>query len=170
MNYCEKCGSVIPDGQTQCPNCVPEKPAQDVQEKINDIGDNLKNTAQTVLENCADHTAEYDADDITSNRGMAILSYFSWLVLIPIIKAKTPYVKFHANQGLILAIAGTAGYLLVWVLSALFGRVFLLKTIVKLLRLVVYVLIAIFSILGIVNAANDKAKELPIIGGIRILK
>lgn len=103
---------------------------------------------------------------------MGILAYLSWLVLIPIFAApKSKFARFHANQGLVLAITeivwwivtavlNTILYAISWRLGALFG------TLLGLVNLVFLVLL----ILGIVNAANGKAKELPVIGKFKILK
>ena len=98
---------------------------------------------------------------------MGILSYLSWLVLIPLIAApKSPFARFHANQGLILAIIEIAFGIVLGALSLIpvIGIVF--NIILSLLGLV----FLLFSILGIVNAANGKAKELPVIGKIRLIK
>lgn len=67
--------------------------------------------------------------------------------------------KVHLNQALILAIVGLLGGaisaipLVGWIIGPIIGLVVLL-----------------FAILGIVYAAQDQDKELPIIGQIKILK
>ena len=114
-----------------------------------------------------DDTSAFDPADIESNKVMGILSYLSWLVLIPLIAApKSPFARFHANQGLILAIIEIAFGIVLGALSLIpvIGIVF--NIILSLLGLV----FLLFSILGIVNAANGKAKELPVIGKIRLIK
>lgn len=170
MNYCKKCGSIIPEGQTKCPNCYTD-PTVSVEQKLTDFGEKVKATAQDTLESVADRTAEFDTADITANRAMAILSYFSWLCLIPIFCAKeSPYARFHANQGLILAIVGMVAVFAVGIISAILPNFFILNLIVKLLDFVVKLAILALAIIGIVNAAKDKAKELPVIGGFQILK
>ena len=98
---------------------------------------------------------------------MGILSYLSWLVLIPLIAApKSPFARFHANQGLILAIIEIAFSIVLGALSLIPGVGIVFNIILSLLGLV----FLLFSILGIVNAANGKAKELPVIGKIRLIK
>ena len=58
------------------------------------------------LNNTTDITVEFDAQDIEQNKVFAILAYISWLVLVPMFASKeSKFAKFHANQGLVLAIA-----------------------------------------------------------------
>lgn len=98
---------------------------------------------------------------------MGILAYLSWLVLIPLIAApKSPFARFHANQGLILAIIEIACSIVLGALSRIPAVGIIFSILLSLLGLV----FLLFSILGIVNVANGKAKELPIIGKIRLLK
>jgi uncharacterized membrane protein len=114
--------------------------------------------------NTPDSTAEFDKNDIESNKGMAILAYLSILVLIPIFAAKeSKYARYHSNQGLILFLceigAGIAESIIIGIFSFI-GLWFIASIINWLISLVVLALI----ILGIYNAATDKAKELPVIG------
>jgi uncharacterized membrane protein len=85
------------------------------------------------------------------NSGMAILAYLGILVIIPFLTdAKNdPFVKFHIKQGLVLLIAEVVGMAVFWI--PIFGW---------LLWLAVVVLV----IMGIMNAAVGKQKELPIVG------
>ena len=118
--------------------------------------------------NTADTTAEYDQNDIQKNKGMAVLAYLSWLVLIPIFAAKdSKFARFHANQGLVLAIAEIVCGVVFSILSALpfVGWIF---GIVE--GLFATLATAGLTVIGILNAANGKAKELPIVGKFKILK
>lgn len=117
--------------------------------------------------NTADVTAEYDQNDIQQNKVMAIFAYLSWLVLIPIFAAKeSKFARFHANQGIVLAIAEIICLVVLGILDdlPLIGWIF--SVVGGLFGLVCL----IFALIGIVNAANGKAKELPIVGKFRILK
>lgn len=116
----------------------------------------------------------YDAaKDAEQNKVMAILAYFGILVLIPLLAAKeSRFARFHAGQGLILLIA-CVGYAIVQaILLAIFGTMgiwrfyLLLSTLLSL----VYIGFGLLAILGIINAAGGKEKELPLIGKYRILK
>ena len=111
-----------------------------------------------------DTTSDFDKQDIESNKFMAVLSYIGILWLIPMLAAKdSKFAQYHANQGLVLTIAGVllsiACFILVlipilgWIIAPIAG---LIPT--------------VMMILGIVNACQGKAKELPVIGSYRILK
>ncbi len=123
----------------------------------------------TSLNNTADTTAEFDNQDIQNNKIMAILSYFGILVLVPILAAKeSKFARFHANQGLILCICSIAVWLVISIItSVLTWRLYWLISIIS---LVAWVGILILAIIGIINAANGKAKELPVIGHFKLLK
>ena len=101
----------------------------------------------------------FDSEDIEKNKVMAALAYF--IFFIPLIAAQgSDFGKFHANQGLILLIVSVVGNIVLsfipiigWILLPIFNLA-----------------IFIVAILGLVNALNGKASELPIIGGYEILK
>ncbi|MCQ2424960.1 MAG: DUF4870 domain-containing protein [Lachnospiraceae bacterium] len=114
-----------------------------------------------------DTTSEFEAEDIEKNKVMAVLAYIGILVLVPIFAAKdSKFARFHANQGLVLAIAEIVGSIVLNILSGIpvIGLIF--SIISGLFGLVCL----LFAVLGIVNAANGKAKELPLVGKFRFLK
>ena len=83
--YCKTCRQPLPHDARRCPNC----------------GAPVENTVPQ--SGARDFTADYDPRDIQENRGWGILSYFGFLVLIPIFAARNSYfARFHANQGLVL--------------------------------------------------------------------
>ena len=117
--------------------------------------------------NTADTTAEYDQNDIEKNKVMSIFAYLSWLVLIPIFAAKeSKFARFHANQGLSLAIAE----IICWVVLGILTKLPLIGWIFGIAEGLFSLVCLVFTVIGIVNAANGKAKELPVVGKIRILK
>lgn len=102
---------------------------------------------------------------------MAILAYLGILVLIPLFAAKeSKFARYHTNQGLVLCIAEIAYGITYGVLSsiilAISWRLYFITSIIGLVSLVFPVILVI----GIMNAANGRAKELPIIGKFKILK
>ncbi len=101
-----------------------------------------------------------DPDDAEKNKGMAILAYI--LFFIPMLtEAKdSKFAMFHANQSLVLLIAGFVGVFVSGIIPILGW--FLLGPVISIVWIV-------FLIIGIINAANGKMKELPLIGGIHIL-
>ena len=115
----------------------------------------------------ADSTGDFDQQDIQNNKIMGILAYISWLVLIPLFAAKeSKFARFHCNQGVVLAVAEIIAVIVLSILDGLplIGWIFSIAG--SLLGLVCF----LFAVLGIINAANGKAKELPIIGKFKILK
>lgn len=99
---------------------------------------------------------DFSQEDIDKNKVYAILAYFGILVLIPILAAKdSKFARFHANQGLILFLIE----IIVSVLANFIGFIGLIN-----------VAVAVFAIMGIVYAAQGQAKDLPLIGSIKILK
>ncbi len=123
------------------------------------------------LNNTADTTSDYTAEDIEQNKVMALLGYLGILFLVPLFAApNSKFARYHANQGLVLSLAavafGIVYTILVTVLLTISWRLSFLTSILGLLWLAYPVL----GIIGIINALNGKAKELPFIGKIKILK
>jgi uncharacterized membrane protein len=88
------------------------------------------------------------------NTLMGILCYLGPLVVVPFIVARDePFVKFHIKQGLVLLVISLA----VWFLSMSLWQFYMLY---QLVNLGVLVLI----ILGIINVAQGKMAELPLVG------
>lgn len=103
-----------------------------------------------------------DKDDAEKNKLNAILSYLGILILVPLLSEdakKSPFAKFHLNQGLVLLIAAIA-INMVWIIPVLgwivgfVGSLFLF----------------VIWIMGIVAAANGDMKRLPLIGNIELIK
>ena len=183
MAFCGKCGTQMNEGVRFCPGCgapnetaapatpvnpVPEtSPAQQTPPAQQaDFGAKM-----AALNNTADTTAEFDKADIESNKAMSILAYFGPLVLIPIFAAKNSgFARYHSNQGLVLLIAaalyGIAYGILSTVIYAISWRLGFIVSIIGL----VSILFTVLAIIGIINAVNGRAKELPLIGKFRILK
>ncbi|MDX2186505.1 MAG: hypothetical protein SFV32_06205 [Opitutaceae bacterium] len=106
------------------------------------------------------------AEDIDKNKVFGILSYLWILWLVPLLAAKdSPFAKFHANEGLVLFLAG----IVVWFgwLALMIPLAFLpfLLPIVGILGPLISLCFLALMIIGIINAANGKMKHLPVIGG-----
>ncbi len=183
MKFCGKCGQQIEENIKFCPACgapmeeaapeaVPaQEPAPIAQEPAPVQNQNDFSQKLSELNNTADTTAEFDANDIANNKVMAVLAYLGILVLVPIFAAKdSKFARFHANQGLVLCIAailyGIAYGILSTVIYAISWRLGFIVSIIGL----VSILFTVLCIIGIINAANGKAKELPLIGKFKILK
>jgi uncharacterized membrane protein len=114
-----------------------------------------------------DVTAQFNKQDIEANKTMAILAYLSILVIIPILTARgSKYAMFHANQGLVLAIAEIALSVVISILAWI-PLVGIIASIIGSLIGLVALAIAIY---GIITAVNGQAKKLPVIGDITLIK
>ncbi|MFA6295984.1 MAG: hypothetical protein WC663_01380 [Patescibacteria group bacterium] len=92
-----------------------------------------------------------DSKDIEENKIFAVLSYLGVLVIVPLLaKKESKFAMFHAKQGLILLI----GWVISWLLSFVF------------IGFILDVIMIVFSIWGIVNAATGKYAKLPVIGDL----
>jgi len=81
-----------------------------------------------------------------------IVGYIGWIGwIIAYLAGDKEGAKFHLNQALVLNIAS-------------------LLSVIPLLGWVVSILVLVFWIMGIVAAIKEEEKELPLIGGIKILK
>ena len=180
MKFCGKCGTKIEDNIKFCPGCgspadaPQEQQSQQAQpqqtpppqQNQNSFGETFQN-----LNNTADTTAEFDQNDINTNKGMAILAYFGPLVFIPMFAAKqSKFARYHSNQGLLLLITAVAWSIVYSIINAILlaisWRLYTVSSIIGILSIVFFVLF----IIGIINASNGRAKELPIIGKFKILK
>lgn len=142
MANCNKCGAQIPDNTFTCPNCG----------------------ASTVSVEGQDYTNQFDPNDIQQNKVMAILAYLGILFLVPLLAApQSPYARFHTNQGLVLFIADI-------ILGIVAGACIFIPIAGLIISSLISLGIFVLVILGIVNAASGKCKELPLIGKIRIIK
>ncbi|MEE1006028.1 MAG: zinc ribbon domain-containing protein [Acutalibacteraceae bacterium] len=180
MSFCTNCGKELNESDKFCPSCG--KPTENSNNTYSapmgsDFSDKFNEYTST-----EDKTYEFDFMDISDNKVFALLSYIGILVLVPLIAApKSKFARFHANQGLVLLI-GEAAYsvargVLLGVLrvlreftlfgGAVFGPVYWIVNIITGLFSLVFL---VFAIIGIINAAQGKAKELPFISRFNIIK
>ena len=94
--------------------------------------------------------------DAEENKIFAVLAYFGILVLVPLLsKKESKFAMFHAKQGLVLLI----GWIAMWVLG-------FIPIIGWILDFVLFIALLVLSIMGIINAASGKTKELPVVGDL----
>ena len=186
MAFCSKCGTKINEGEKFCSSCGTAVEQNFQAQQNQDFGQATPNQSKndfaakiSEFNNTTDTTNEFLADDISKNKGMAILSYFGPLVLIPILASKSKFVKYHANQGLLVFLAEVAYQIIRSILMQILYVIFPLNylggrgvifSILSFVISLVWIAIAVLAIIGIINAASGKAKELPIIGKIKLLK
>ena len=161
MPFCGKCGGSINEGAGFCPSCGAPAGGQPAQQSWQDIN------------NTADTTAEYDPADIEANKIFAALSYLGILVIVPFLAApNSKFARFHANQGLTLFLLIIAYSILSFILNVIFTAInlWVLVILITLLIFALSIPLIVLIILGLMNAIQGKAKELPFIGKIKIIK
>lgn len=171
MAFCGNCGTQIQDGVKFCPSCGKETAAPAAQQV---------KSVQSGQDTQQGQSA--DQSDAQTNKVMAIVSYI--LFFVPLITGdhkKSPFVKYHMNQGTILfGIAVAYGIVssilraiikvpvVVWgITTDTYYTPGWLSTILWIISLGISAL----CIYGIYNAATGKRKPLPLIGSkIEIFK
>ena len=142
MANCTNCGTELPDGVKFCPSC-----------------------GTSIAAKTASQTGELQADpnDAEQNKGMAVVAYI--LFFVPLLTGdhnKSPFVKFHTNQGTLLFIFAVGGSIVSSILAIiLIGIV---------LGFAVGIASLVFLVIGIINAVNGRMKPLPLIGKYTIIK
>ena len=101
----------------------------------------------------------FSPEDIEKNKVISLLAYI--IFFIPLLAApNSKFAKYHANQGLVLLILA--------IIIEIISRI--IPFIGVIIGILGWIFIVILAILGIINAVSGKAKPLPIIGGITIIK
>jgi uncharacterized membrane protein len=102
--------------------------------------------------------------EIQDGKTMAILAYIIWI--IPLIAARDQkFAMYHTEQAIMMWIVTIIAYIIVFVLSVIFSQISTVFTcIFTILFFIVWLFLIILAIMGIINAAGGKIKELPIIG------
>lgn len=175
MAFCSKCGAQIGESDRFCPSCGAAAGAA----SCADSGANGQQAEYRSAEPAAGQQNEqgFDPADVAQNKAMGILSYFGLLVLIPLLAAKnSKYARFHANQGLILFLLEVCIGIVSWIVPSIFlgiwyvgGIYYLVKALNIIFKLLDLACLGL-SIYGIVNAAQGKKQELPVIGKFRLVK
>lgn len=187
MKICVKCGAELGDRDRFCGKCgakqtetadtglreATETGHAEPERAVGGTsrGEQKQNAARfSGLLEREDHTAAYRKEDIEGNTLFAVLSYLGILCLIPVFSGReSPYVRFHANQGLVLFITSMVLNMARAMLTGLwiFGKVdtYLVSPLFTALNVVIFAL----TIIGIANAVRGKAADLPLIGKLRLI-
>ena len=167
MIKCPKCGGINDDGIKFCAYCgAPVTAAGNFKEEFSDKVNEVVNEFQ----NPADFSGEFSPEDIQHNKVISLFSYLGILLLIPwIARPQSKYARFHVNQGITLFLATLIVRFVERVLNAVLGGSSLMGPIDLILN-VVSILFFVLMIIGIINAVSGKAKALPIIGKVQLLK
>jgi len=193
MAFCGSCGAQIHEGQKFCSSCgrsfaatetpqpaqaqEQQSPQQQVQQQYQQQPDQQQQYQQQnpgqgvnklldLVQNTADETANIDPNDIAQNKTMGGLAYFIFFLPL-IVCPQSKYGRFHANQGLLYAILCVCSAIVSFLLSTIFTwRLWWLSSI---LSWAIWLCVVALGIVGLVNGFSGKAKDLPLIGKIRLI-
>lgn len=130
----------------------------------------MNNTVEKDVKDLEKNAENYDKKDIERGKGMAILSY----ILPPIpyfIEKENKWVRYHAVQGMNLFIIAIAVSIAVSIISSIVLSIsWRLWSITSALTSLVSLAIFVLCVMGIINVCQEKAKELPLINKIKIIK
>lgn len=183
---CPKCGNQLENGATFCTNCgtqlnaaspfakqaanqQPNPPFQNQNQNgyqnQYQNGYGAQNGGYAPAYDPYDHTAEFDAKDISENKVLAMLPYLLGIfgIIIAMLGAnQSPYTKFHVRQAIkftvIDALMAIAGVVLVWTI------------IVPIAWAVMSIVFLVIKIICFVQICSGKAKEPVIIRSLPFLK
>ena len=114
-----------------------------------------------------------EKEDLKGKKITAGLSYLFWFTLIPMMYAsESKFVKYHANQGFVLAIAETIFLILTVIVSKIVWAVSRpTSLLVETIMLAIFVgVFGMLSLIGILNVVRGKEKPIPTFGNIQLLK
>ena len=147
MAFCSNCGKEIPDGASVCPSC----------------GASLNAAPAPVIENW-DHTAEFDAQDISDNKVYALSAYvFSFLgiILCHVLAKESPYAQFHAREALKIDLVTVVVYIVSCLLCW--------TCIVPVAGVILILILLVVNIIAFVQVCKGEAKEPWLIRSIKAL-
>ncbi len=140
--FCPKCGTNVPEGNRFCPTC----------------GESMGAFAKEPAAN--DRTAMFTEEDRERTRFLAALCYLNvfFSVIGLLAEPDSKFIRYHLNQSLMLTVgvivcsAAAIIPIIGWIVATVGG-----------------IAIFVFEIMGIVNALNKRAKDLPLTGKYTVI-
>jgi hypothetical protein len=189
-NACPNCGTFV-NAQAQ-PAAPPQPTAQAAPQQPTAQATPQQPTAQAAPQQNYQQAPQQGAPvnptvmgdpDVQQNRGIAWLSYVGLLFLVPMFAKKdSPYCQYHVKQGATLCAVDLVYTIVTRILLAIINAIFPGKwnylfytsyyshsavyNIFNFLFIAGTIFLCVISIIGIVNAATGKKKELLLIGKI----
>jgi len=154
MKFCPKCNTIVEDGTPFCVTCGT---------KIDENNAAIEYDTSEEQVNF-DHTPEFEADDISENKVIAMIIYLcpiAGILIALFYQNKSPYVAFHLKQALKIFVIE----LLVSIVAILLWF-FVLPVIAAML---IYCALYILRIVLFFNVCKNQAKEVPIIRNFKFM-
>ena len=121
-----------------------------------------------ILNDVEDSSSSFDKKEIDDGKALAIISYIGFLAVVAyLVEKNNKFVIYHAKQGLNLFIVELIGAVAIGILGML---AFFFIGLVSIISFVFWACAISLSVIGIVNVFNGKAKELPLINKVKIIK
>ena len=138
MSYCPKCGSELKPDSRFCPACGNPVPAA----------------------NAPRATAAEEAPDC--NKWFGVLAYLGPVLFVPMfVKKDSKFAQFHVRQGFNLLVFWIASIVLRYTIGIIpYVGTYFFKYVIS----VAQIGIAVFAIIGIINALRGKMNPLPLFG------
>ena len=114
-----------------------------------------------------------EQEDLKGKKFTACLSYLFWFAVIPMIySTESKFIKYHANQGFVLATVETIFLVITVIVSKiLWFASRATSLLVETTMLMVFVgVFGVLSLIGIFNVIRGKEKPIPTFGHIKLLK
>ena len=152
MKYCPNCGSPLEEGAVSCPNC----------------GDPLTLKAESApapYVDPMDHTAEFDAADISDNKVIAMLPYIlgiAGLIIALLAHSDSPYAGFHVRQYLKICVCEA--------IVAICSAVLCWTILVPIAGGICVVILLVVRVICFFQICKGQAKEPAIVGRLGFLK
>ncbi len=190
MKYCPNCGSGIADEATFCPTCGNAIAAAAPQQAPNAGYNNMPYgnaqpygyapVAVAPKIDPTDHTAEFDAQDISDNKVVAMLIYLGGYIgiFVALLLANTSkYVSFHVRQALKLEVANLLFGLVAGVAGVVIGIIALIPIlgwiiafVYGLVVLAIPVAFFVIKIMCFFQICKGKAKEPALVSKLTFMK
>ena len=121
--------------------------------------------------NTPDYTQQLHPQNIADGKILSILAYCGFLFFLPLVGCRqSRFGRFHANQGLLVLICDVLADTICDIFSALIPWYSGVHFLVPLISIILWIPCVALFILGLINAINGMAKELPLIAKMRIIR
>lgn len=162
---CPKCGAQVNDNSSFCTSCGNSIGGGNPQMGAPMGNPQMGMPQQVYYVNPTDHTAEFDAKDISDNKVMAMMPYLMGtigIIIALLASRESAYAYFHVRQALKLTVVTT--------LLGIISGILLWTFIVPLVGAICVVIVFVIRIICFFQVCGGKAKEPAIISSLGFLK